>query len=185
MANCCIADYEIRGDKLQLDELFGLVDSLMNGPMLNEFHHGDIVDLVEMAGGDGKLIPCRKGEIVLYSYECDCLLMTVQSAWCEPYEAFEFLQRRLPKVEFRYTAEEEGCEYYVTNAFVGLYKLDSPDDSEYYSTLEQMCDAVSRRFGRDVHSVAEVEALFDDYAKEHPDDDSALDWAVHKFKVER
>lgn len=158
MANICDVSARICGSHEDIKRLYNIAKDM-----------AWLGDLVNALGGNADDIYCR-GEI----YDCDHelyevggeLRLYISSAWREPYEVFAFLHERFPDITIYYTAEEPGCDYFVTNdPEAPLYISDFDDQVEYHDCIEDLLACAEETFERKFTSTRGKYAALDELDK--------------------
>lgn len=85
--------------------------------------------------------------------------------------------------------QESGCGVYYTNDASGdyfpeRYFLDSNEDWEYFETLDDAAEFVSKIVGYDLEpSVTAIQNALDAYVKKHEEENENLFYSFHEFNV--
>lgn len=127
-----------------------------------------------------------RGYIYSYSEENEEeFVISCETAWCEAYGFRHLLLDKFkdddPDIDIRYTAEESGMEYFLTNIpdYEGIYIVDIEWDSYDYESEESVIGIVNDRLNLNCTTIEE--AL--DAAKKHNDTTEKDDhiW-IHQFE---
>ena len=165
MANNCATLLTITDDRKQglklhknMKNMYNKADVCLGSAWSEEMWFGNMISAL---GGDPKEVYCR-GSIVSFDLLGDRLVIQADSAWSEIPETWEFVQQALPDIVIRYSAEEHGCGYWVTNDHEGLYYdteyfFQAEDWSDEYSTLEEFLEVFNEETGAGATSFEEAE----------------------------
>ena len=119
MANICITNYVIEGEKKELDALYETMKKLQESGASVEYATG-LGLLVEALGKDPNEVMCRGGWTEL-EREGDILRMTFETAWTPCYEVTLLMKAVYPSLQFFYKAEEPDNGVYMKNDADGKY----------------------------------------------------------------
>jgi hypothetical protein len=167
MPNWCYTSYVATGDSKEVYDLYKKMKSLEDREeslVPNGFGKSWLGNLVSLLGGDWQKVVCRGDWNNLnISNDCSELRFNTESAWAEPYEVIEFLKGHYPNVHFYFQAEEDGCGYWVSNDADGIYFPERyavdvwGDGIEYFEDLDKALSYLSKKIGKDIHSVEQAE----------------------------
>ncbi len=93
MANICITNYVIEGEKQELDALYETMTKLQESGASVEYATG-LGLLVEALGKDPNEVMCRGGWTELERVD-DTLRMTFETAWTPCYEVTQLMKKRI------------------------------------------------------------------------------------------
>lgn len=178
MPHWCNTSYTVMGDPKELDALYILMKELeeRKEPLVkSDFHNTWLGNLVAALGGDYEDIHCRGAWDSAERLE-DRVCFNTETAWSEMSDTFDFVRSKFPNLKFYFCAEEDGCQYYVTNDVEGVVynwrycfapHTDDDDDEYYYSENELDCflSAVSKLVGHQVNTPKEAEEAVYEYNK--------------------
>ena len=119
MANICITNYVIEGEKQELDALYETMMKLQESGASVEYATG-LGLLVEALGKDPNEVMCRGGWTELERVD-DTLRMTFETAWTPCYEVTQLMKSVYPSLRIFYIAEEPGNGVYLKNDVEGKY----------------------------------------------------------------
>jgi len=174
MPNWCYTSYTCVGDAKDIKNFQKLILSLerRKKPLVpNGFGNLWLGCIVKKLGGDWHKVYCR-GSITDYSIqENGTLCLSTETAWAEMAEWRRFIESKYPSLKLFFQAEEEGCEYYVTNDTIGTYYPerylleDEENESQYFNTLEEACAAVKQLTGKEVADEKQIQTAIDEYCE--------------------
>lgn len=127
-------------------------------------------NLVHKLGGNWKELRCR-GEITEFSLDGNVLTINQETAWCEQEGVRQIIEKTYPSIQVYFMEQEPGCGVFYTNDASGdyfpeRYFLDSYEDWEYFETLDEAADFVSKIVGSDVEpSVNAIQNALDAYVE--------------------
>jgi hypothetical protein len=133
MANICITNYVIEGEKKELDALYETMKKLQESGASVEYATG-LGLLVEALGKDPNEVMCRGGWTEL-EREGDILRMTFETAWTPCYEVTQLMKAVYPSLRIFYKAEEPGCEVYLKNDAEGKYFPETEADGHPFKLM--------------------------------------------------
>lgn len=189
MPNWCLTDYMIEGSEESLKKIN---DALLNHDVVedsSENWEGNVLIALgysekELRGVNTKYY--LRGFVTSYeppkSFEYP-LSLNCEEAW-NVTDFRKLLEEKLPDVKVYFTAEEPGCEYYVTNDEEGIYFPDRyymdaciGNDwySEYFGTKEDALEYISQisdcKTEEDIEKFNENQKDYDEYI------------TIHEFKI--
>lgn len=187
MPHWCYTSYTVMGDPKELDDLYNLMKELeeRKEPLVKtDFSNTWLGNLVTALGGDYNKIHCRGSWDAVERHK-DRVCFSTETAWSEMSETFDFVRSKFPNLKFYFCAEEDGCQYYVTNDVEGMVydwrycfaPHTDEDDDEYYYTeneLDRFLAAVSKLVGYQVRTPKEAENAVCDYNDSHEDGNYAI-----------
>ena len=138
MANICITNYVIEGEKKELDALYETMKSLQN-PNLGQ--------LVKALGKNPDEVLCR-GEWSELERQDDTLRMTFETAWTPCYEVTDLLKATYPSLHIYYKAVEPGCEIYLKNDAEGKYFPETEEDGCSFQLMTEEQEQLQARIIR-------------------------------------
>ena len=176
MPNWCFSSYVVTGEEKEVCDLYEKMKSLEEREeslVENGFGKRWLGNLVTLLGGDWHTVYCR-GEWSDLEKDDDngALRFNTMSAWGDPDEVKDFLQKHYPHLEFYFIAEEPGMGYYATNDadgefFPERYYFSEADDSEPYNYSEDELDEflrdVGNFLGKEIKSIEEAQKAVYEY----------------------
>lgn len=152
MPNWAYTQYHAVGDKEQLQQLHSIMDELesMKAPGLHENGFGPswLGNLIIKLGGDWEKIYCRGYWDNLLLHSDGTVTFSVESAWDEPNEVREFIEKTFPDIKLYYQCEESGMCIFKTNDDTGQYFPEKfylwveDGETEYYANIEALANEV-------------------------------------------
>ena len=142
MANICITNYVIEGEKKELDALY---------QKMKELRGQSLGQLVEALGKDPNEVMCRGGWTEL-EREGDILRMTFETAWTPCYEVSLLMKAVYPSLQFFYKAEEPDCEVYLKNDAEGKYFPETESDGHPFDLMTEESEQEQVRL---IHAIQE------------------------------
>lgn len=188
MPNWCDTTYKCVGDIKEVNALHKVIKDLekRKTPLVkNGFGKLWLGCVISKLGYDWEKLRCR-GEITDYWLEDGILTIFQTTAWCEQEGFREAIECKFPGIKVYYREEEPGCEVYYTNDTAGeyfpeKYVLESYGDYDYFESIEELADFVSKLTGKDIpadeHTIQEQLDQF----KEEQDDEDAY-FYLHRFE---
>lgn len=150
MANICITNYVIEGEKKELDALYETMKKLQESGASVEYATG-LGLLVEALGKDPNEVMCRGGWTEL-EREGDILRMTFETAWTPCYEVTQLMKAVYPSLQFFYKAEEPDCEVYLKNDADGKYFPETESDGHPFDLMTEESEQEQVRL---IHAIQE------------------------------
>ena len=138
MANICITNYVIEGEKKELDALYETMKSLQN-PNLGQ--------LVKALGKNPDEVLCR-GEWSELERQDNTLRMTFETAWTPCYEVTDLMKANYPSLRIYYKAVEPGCEIYLKNDAEGKYFPETEEDGCSFQLMTEEQEQLQARIIR-------------------------------------
>lgn len=123
MANWCITNYVIEGEKKELDSLYGMMKRLqeMEPPLVEKgFGPSWLGCLVKELGEDSEIVNCR-GAWYDLERAVDTIRVVFETAWSPCYDVIELLKEKFPSLRFYYRAIEPGNQVFNKNDVEGKY----------------------------------------------------------------
>ena len=145
-------------------------------------------NLVHKLGGDWKEYRCR-GEITDFSLDGNVLTINQNTAWCEQEGIRQIIEKTYPSIKVYFMEQEPGCGVFNTNDASGdyfpeRYFLDSNEDWEYFETLDEAANFVSKIVECKVEpSVYAIQNALDAYVEEHEEENEDQFYSFHEFDV--
>lgn len=189
MANWCITDYRIEGSEESLKKIN---DALLNHAVVEDSSdnwEGNVLialGYTEKELRDANTKYYLRGFVTYYeppkSFEYP-LSLNCEEAW-NVTDFRKLLEEKLPDVKVYFTAEEPGCEYYVTNDEEGIYFPDRyyvdayiGNDwySEYFGTKEDALEYISQI------SDCKTEEDIEKFNENQEDDEEYI--CIHEFEI--
>ena len=127
MANICITNYVIEGEKKELDALY---------QKMKELQSQNLGQLVESLGKNPDEVMCR-GEWADLERQGDTLRMTFETAWTPCYEVTDLLKATYPSLRIFYKAEEPGNGVYLKNDAEGKYFPETESDGHAFELMTE------------------------------------------------
>ena len=150
MANICITNYVIEGEKKELDALYETMKKLQDSGASVEYATG-VGLLVEALGKAHNEVMCRGGWTTL-EREGDILRMTFETAWTPCYEVTQLMKAVYPSLRIFYKAEEPGCEVYLKNDADGKYFPETESDGHPFDLMTEESEQEQVRL---IHAIQE------------------------------
>ena len=142
MANICITNYVIEGEKKELDALY---------QKMKELQGQSLGQLVEALGKNPDEIMCR-GDWSDLERHGDTLRMTFETAWTPCYEVTLLMKAVYPSLRIYYKAEEPGCEVYLKNDADGKYFPETESDGHPFDLMTEESEQEQVRL---IHAIQE------------------------------
>lgn len=180
MANWCISEYKLTGDRQELDAVYELMHGLeaMEKPRVeNDFGSTFLGCLVDALGGDWQTTLCRGAWHNLVRGQ-DCITFTTESAWNPANEVWDMMCDSFPSLRYYFYAEEPGCAIYQTNDAEGLYypnrikaEYEKDDDwhEAFFRTADDALTWLNKSTGKSFESIDDLTDS-DPYCAVHPID---------------
>lgn len=190
MANWAYTQYHAVGDKEQLQQLHSIMDELesMKDPGLHENSFGPswLGNLVIKLGGDWEKIYCRGYWDNLLLHSDGTVTFSVESAWDEPNEVREFIEKNFPDIKLYYQCEESGMCIFKTNDDTGRYFPEKyylwveDGETEYYTTIEALANAVKNiTRSKNLKTLDSCKKALESYSRKNHD----LCYTLEEFSV--
>ena len=148
MANICVTNYVIEGEKTELDALYEKMKKLQDSGASVEYATG-LGLLVEALGKDPNEVMCRGGWSEL-ERSGDILRMTFETAWTPCYEVTALLKATYPSLRIFYTAEEPGNGVYLKNDAEGKYFPETESDGHPFELMTEEREQMQIRLIRGI-----------------------------------
>ena len=142
MANICITNYVIEGEKKELDALY---------QKMKELRGQSLGQLVEALGKNPDEIICR-GDWSDLERHGGTLRMTFETAWTPCYEVTLLMKAVYPSLRIYYKAEEPGCEVYLKNDADGKYFPETESDGHPFDLMTEESEQEQVRL---IHAIQE------------------------------
>lgn len=190
MPNWAYTQYHAVGDKEQLQQFHSIMDELesMKNPGLYENGFGStwLGNLIIKLGGDWEKIYCRGYWDNLLLHDDGTVSFSVESAWDEPNEVREFIEKKFPDIKLYYQCEESGMGIYQTNDAVGQYFPEKyylwveDGETEYYTTIEALANEVENiTQSKNLKTLDSCKKALETYSRNHSD----LCYTLEEFSV--
>ena len=140
MANICITNYVIEGEKKELDALY---------QKMKELQGQNLGQLVESLGKNPDEVMCR-GEWSNLERQGDTLHVTFETAWTPCYEVTQLMKEKFPSLRIYYKAEEPGNCVYLKNDAEGKYFLETEADSKPFELMTEEREQLQTRLIRGI-----------------------------------
>ena len=140
MANICITNYVIEGEKNELDALYETMKNLQSQ---------GLGQLVKALGKNPDEVMCR-GEWSDLERQDDTLRMTFETAWTPCYEVTDLLKVAYPSIRIYYKAVEPGCEVYMKNDAEGKYYPETEEDGNPFQLMTEEQEKLQTRIIRGI-----------------------------------
>lgn len=188
MPNWCSTNYVVEGPKKDLDIIYKAICDVIQGKAETQEGsvqnwEGNVLHALHIPSeleNPNRVAACMRGFI--YDYPTwdgeneDRLRFAAEEAWARTNFA-EALKIRFKDIRIYWSAEEPGCDYYVTNDAEGVYfggfVADTEDGTEYFDSLEEVYRFLGKCY--DCHCEEDVVR----YNEEH---DSWI--CIHEFAVD-
>ncbi len=148
MANICVTNYVIEGEKTELDALYEKMKKLQDGGAPVEYATG-LGLLVEALGKDHNEVMCRGGWSEL-ERSGDILRTTFETAWTPCYEVTDLLKATYPSLRIYYKAEEPGNGVYLKNDAEGKYFPETEADGVAFELMSEEREQLQSRLIRGI-----------------------------------
>lgn len=190
MPNWAYTQYIAVGDKEQLKKLHSVMDELecMKDPGLHENGFGPswLGNLVIKLGGDWEKTYCRGYWDNLLLHDDGTVSFSVESAWDEPNEVREFIEKNFPDIKLYYQCEESGMCIFKTNDDTGrhfpekYYLWVEDGENEYYTTIEALENAVENiTRSKNLKTLDSCKKALESYSRKNHD----LCYTLEEFSV--
>ena len=190
MPNWAYTQYHAVGDKEQLKKLHSIMEELesMKAPGLHENGFGSswLGNLVIKLGGDWEKTYCRGYWDNLLLHSDDTVSFSVESAWDEPNEVREFIEKKFPDIKLYYQCEESGMCIFKTNDDTGQYFPEKyylwveDGETEYYTTIEALANAVENiTRSKNLKTLDSCKKALESYSRKNHD----LCYTLEEFSV--
>lgn len=154
MANICITNYVIEGEKKELDALYQKMKELqeMEKPLVeNNLGPTWLGCLVKALGKNPEDVLCR-GQWIELEQQDGKLLMAFETAWTPCYEVTQLMKAVYPSLQFFYKAEEPSCEVYLKNDADGKYFPETESDGHPFDLMTEESEQEQVRL---IHAIQE------------------------------
>ena len=138
MANICITNYVIEGEKKELDALY---------QTMKEQQENNLGCLVKALGKKTEEVECR-GVWTDLERQGDILRVTFETAWTPCYEVTTLLKEAYPSLRIFYKAEEPGCCIYLKNDAEGKYFPETESDGKPFVLMTEEQEQLQARLIR-------------------------------------
>ncbi len=164
MPNWCATEYTFTGNREEITDLYEKLNSLKEAKessIKNDFGTTFLGNVVHLFGGDYQEIYCR-GYFHYIDLHLNYISLSTETAWREMNEVWEFVRSKYKTIRYYYYAEEQGCDYYVTNDVEGNYFptrfiIMSPGkETIYTNTLKEVLEKVSEQIEKTLTSKEEL-----------------------------
>ena len=156
MANICITNYVIEGEKKELDALYETMKKLQDSGASVEYATG-LGLLVEALDKAPNEVMCRGGWTALVR-EDETLRMIFETAWTPCYEVTNLLKSVYPSLRIFYKAEEPGNEVYLKNDADGKYFPETEADGHPFKLMTEESEQEQIRL---IRAIQEGKIKFD------------------------
>ena len=140
MANICITNYVIEGEKKELDTLY---------QKMKELQGQNLGQLVESLGKAPDEVMCR-GEWSNLERQGDTLHVTFETARTPCYEVTDLLKATYPSLRIFYKAEEPGNGVYLKNDAEGKYFPETESDGHAFELMTEEREQLQTRLIRGI-----------------------------------
>lgn len=180
MPNWCFSEVRVVGEPEGVHRLFLLMKGLeeMERPFVdNDFGTAWYGNLVHLLGGNYRDFHCR-GHWMDLKLENAVLRWVDMAAWGPVIGVFELIEKAIPGLKVYFTAEEEGCDVFVTNDaegrfFTARYILSTEVDWEYFDDLDSLLKHASMLCGRNITTIEQLWDVINELD----------DWWLHEFEI--
>lgn len=190
MPNWAYTQYHAVGDKEQLQQLHSIMEELesMKAPGLHENGFGStwLGNIVIKLGGDWEKTYCRGYWDNLLLHSDGTVSFSVESAWDEPNEVREFIEKNFPDIKLYYQCEESGMCIFKTNDDTGRYFPEKyylwveDGETEYYTTIEALENAVENiTRSKNLKTLDSCKKALESYSRKNHD----LCYTLEEFSV--
>ena len=189
MPNWCYSSYVIEGKKKELQSLYSKMNRLekrRKSLVENAFGKTWLGNLVTLLEADWNKVYCR-GSWSDLEYDGEILRFNTETAWGPMGEVFRLIKKTYPSLHIYYSCEEDGNCVYCSNDVNGRYfhdryKVETKCQTEYFATLDALCDHVSEIVGKDLKTMEEVNAVIETWNNATDDYDEMI--YLNEFTVE-
>lgn len=140
MANICITNYVIEGEKKELDALYQTME---------ELQENNLGCLVKALGKNPEEVECR-GAWNDLERQGDTLLVTFETAWTPCYEVTDLLKAIYPSLRIFYKAEEPNAGIYLKNDTEGKYFPETESDGHAFELMTEEREQMQTRLIRGI-----------------------------------
>ena len=140
MANICITNYVIEGEKKELDALY---------QKMKELQGQNLGQLVESMGKNPDEVMCR-GEWSDLERQGDTLHVTFETAWTPCYEVTNLMKAVYPSLRIFYKAKEPGNGIYLKNDAEGKYFPENESDGHAFELMTEEREQLQTRLIRGI-----------------------------------
>lgn len=160
----------------------------MKEPGLHENGFGPswLGNLVIKLGGDWEKTYCRGYWDNLLLHDDGTVSFSVESAWDEPNEVREFIEKKFPDIKLYYQCEESGMCIFKTNDDTGQYFPEKyylwVEDREtgYYTTIEALANEVENiTRSKNLKTLDSCKKALESYSRKNHD----LCYTLEEFSV--
>ena len=148
MANICITNYVIEGEKKELDALYETMKKLQDSGASVEYATG-LGLLVEALDKDPNEVMCRGGWTELERKD-DTLRITFETAWTPCYEVTDLMKAIYPSLRIFYKAEEPDAGIYLKNDAEGKYFPETESDGHAFELMTEEREQMQTRLIRGI-----------------------------------
>jgi len=148
MANICITNYVIEGEKKELDALYETMKKLQDSGASVEYATG-LGLLVEALGKAPDEVMCRGGWTELERKD-DTLRITFETAWTPCYEVTDLMKAIYPSLRIFYKAEEPDAGIYLKNDAEGKYFPETESDGHAFELMTEEREQMQTRLIRGI-----------------------------------
>ena len=148
MANICITNYVIEGEKKELDALYETMKKFQESGASVEYATG-LGLLVEALGKDPSEVMCRGGWTELERKD-DTLRITFETAWTPCYEVTDLMKAIYPSLRIFYKAEETDAGIYLKNDAEGKYFPETESDGHAFELMTEEREQMQTRLIRGI-----------------------------------
>ena len=148
MANICITNYVIEGEKKELDALYETMKKLQDSGASVEYATG-LGLLVEALGKAPDEVMCRGGWTELERKD-DTLRITFETAWTPCYEVTDLMKAIYPSLRIFYKAEEPDAGIYLKNDAEGKYFPETESDGHAFELMTEEREQLQTRLIRGI-----------------------------------
>ena len=190
MSNPAFMSVYFEGESHELKSLYGKMKRLQERkkPLLkNGFYCPQrwLGNLVKRLGNNWREVYCR-GEWSDLILTDEYLYFFTETAWRPPFGLLKLIQKVYPSLTFYFSAEGEDWDTYLTNDkegryFKSRYIVDCEPDMEYFDTIEEASNHLSKYIGKNV--AAKMQAMCE-AAEEWNDEHPETDWLINVKEFE-
>jgi hypothetical protein len=148
MANICITNYVIEGEKKELDAVYETMKKLQDSGASVEYATG-LGLLVEALGKAPDEVMCRGGWTELERKD-DTLRITFETAWTPCYEVTDLMKAIYPSLRIFYKAEEPDAGIYLKNDAEGKYFPETESDGHAFELMTEEREQMQTRLIRGI-----------------------------------
>lgn len=180
MPNWCFSEVCVYGSHKGISKLFSIMKGLqdMSSPLIeNDFGTTWYGNLVHKLGKSYRDIDCR-GYWMDLRMDKSVIKWADMAAWEPVYDVFKLIENTMPSLKVYYSAEEEGCNIFVTNDvegkfFSARYILSTEKDREYFEDAELLLKEASIQSHKNITTIDQLWDIIQELD----------DWSLNVFDI--